>query len=198
MEGLYTWEASSFSVAGTSSTTKGFPSSLHIAARYIRGLTACEWGERKSTFLACTDRPKGRKSLSGTVRKAAMFEFITKYARVGWQGKGQGSSLFYNHLRSQSLSCFWSEVLVTKMNLERGFWKRKKLRKFRFERDLLSEFFFFTFVSPPCDTWAIFDLIELIDCLMLFSSYGTFCDVKLPLLCDLINWAQRSSRLLVC
>lgn len=94
MEGIYTWEASSFSVAGTSSTTKGFPSSLHIAARYIRGLKASEKGERKSTFFACTDRPKGRKSLSGTVRKAAMLDFIPKYARVEWQGNGQGRSLF--------------------------------------------------------------------------------------------------------
>ena len=107
-------------MAGTSSTTKGFPSSLHIAARYIRGLKASEKGERKSTFFACTDRPKGRKSLSGTVRKAAMFEFIPKYARVEWQGNGQGRSLFDDHLWSQSLSSFRSEILLTKMNLERG------------------------------------------------------------------------------
>ena len=71
---LFTWEAFSFSVTGTCSTTRGFPSSLHRAARYILGLPRVALEARNSLFLADNALATGLKSRSGTVRKAAILD----------------------------------------------------------------------------------------------------------------------------
>ena len=73
-QSLQTWEALSFSVAGTCSTTRGFPNSLHRAARYILGAPKVDFGERISLFLADKERATGLKRRSGTVRNAAMLD----------------------------------------------------------------------------------------------------------------------------
>lgn len=69
-----TWEAFNFSIAGTCSTTRGFPSSLHRAARYILGLPRVALEVRNSLFLADNALATGLKSRSGTVRKAAILD----------------------------------------------------------------------------------------------------------------------------
>lgn len=69
-----TWEAFNFSIAGTCSITRGFPSSLHRAARYILGLPRVALEVRNSLFLADNALATGLKSRSGTVRKAAILD----------------------------------------------------------------------------------------------------------------------------
>lgn len=69
-----TWEAFNFSIAGTCSTTRGFPSSLHRAARYILGLPRVALQARNSLFPADNALATGLKSRSGTVRKAAILD----------------------------------------------------------------------------------------------------------------------------
>ena len=79
-----TWEALSFSAAGTCSTTRGLPSSLHKAARYILGLPKVGFTEIISAFLDDMLRATGLKSLSGTVRKDAILNLGNSLSQKNW------------------------------------------------------------------------------------------------------------------
>ena len=111
-----------FSVAGTSWTTSGLPSSLQSAARYILGLPRDVLGERNPRPPAETDRAAGLKSLSGTVRKDAILD---------WTNLSPSPSRFFISSRNAPfVGKLRDDKKARCLNCSKAFVKPRRVRSF--------------------------------------------------------------------